>query len=117
MDASKVVANPRISACSTVVFYWLWLFRSTKGKNEDADVQKWLPTLDIGSHINARLHLRPEAGAQRRLEAVKCKPLIMIEASSSTYPQWYAELGQSHSQTRRRPHAIRHQPTPILLWY
>jgi hypothetical protein len=33
--------------------YWLRLFRETKGNNDDADVKKLLPTLDIGSHINA----------------------------------------------------------------
>jgi hypothetical protein len=37
--------------------------------------KKLLPTLDIGSHINARLQLLPEAGAQRTLEAVSCKAL------------------------------------------
>ena len=35
-----------------------------------------LPTLDIGSHINASLQLLPEAGAQRTLEAVSCKALF-----------------------------------------
>jgi hypothetical protein len=46
------------------VFYWLRLFRSTKGKNDAADVTKLLPTLDIGSHINARRELLLEAGAR-----------------------------------------------------
>ena len=46
--------------------YWLRLFRETKGKNDDADVKKLLPTLDIGSHINARLQPPPEAAAERR---------------------------------------------------
>jgi hypothetical protein len=34
-----------------------------KEKNDDANVKKWLPTLDIGSHINASLQLLPKAGA------------------------------------------------------
>jgi tripartite-type tricarboxylate transporter receptor subunit TctC len=38
-----------------------------QGKKHDADVKKLLPTLDIGSHINARLQLLPEAAAERRL--------------------------------------------------
>jgi hypothetical protein len=37
-----------------------------------------LATLDIGSHINARLELL--------LEAVSSRPLIMIEASLAAYP-------------------------------
>jgi hypothetical protein len=57
-----------------------------KRKNSDADVQKWLPTLDIGSHINARFQPRLEAEAQRTLAGVACKPLILIEAPSSAYP-------------------------------
>jgi hypothetical protein len=47
--------------------YWLRLFRETQGKNDDADVKKWLPTLDLGSHINASLQRLPEAGAERTL--------------------------------------------------
>jgi hypothetical protein len=71
-----VGANPRLSACSTVVSYWLRLFRETKGKNHDADVKKLLPPLDIGSHINAGAQPRPKAEArnERTLEAVACTP-------------------------------------------
>jgi hypothetical protein len=36
-------------------------------KNEEADVKKLLPTLDIGSHINAGHELLPKAGAKRTL--------------------------------------------------
>src|SRR5215831_15549365 len=43
-----------------------------KRKNYDADVKKWLPTLDIGSHINAAPQPRLEAGAERTLEGVGC---------------------------------------------
>jgi hypothetical protein len=56
-----------------------------QGEKNEADVKKLLPTLDIGSHINASLQLLPEAGAERRLEAVSCKALILIEAPSSAY--------------------------------
>ena len=38
-----------------------------KGEKYDADVKKLLPTLDIGSHINAGVKLLPEAGAERTL--------------------------------------------------
>jgi len=60
------------------VSYWLRLFRETKGKNEDADVKKLRPTLDIGSHINATLQALPiaEATQERRLSAVACRPII-----------------------------------------
>src|SRR6266571_3219813 len=49
-----------------------------KEKNYDADVKKLLPTLDIGSHINAGAQLLPEAGAtqERTLEAVSCSPML-----------------------------------------
>ena len=45
-----------------------------QGEKNEADVKKLLPTLDIGSHINAQAHLLPEAGAtlERTLEAVRC---------------------------------------------
>ena len=39
-------------------------------EKHDADVKKLLPTLDIGSHINARGEPPPTAGAQRTLLAV-----------------------------------------------
>jgi hypothetical protein len=55
-------------------------------KNSAANVNKLLPTLDIGSHIHARFQARREAGAQRTLYAVACTPLILIEAPSSAYP-------------------------------
>ena len=54
-------ANPRRAACSTVVFDWLRLCRETKEKKHEADVPKWLPTLDIGRHINASGEPPPEA--------------------------------------------------------
>ena len=57
--------NPRISAGSTVASSWLRLFRGTKGKKHDADLKKSLPTLDIGSHINARPELLLEAVSAR----------------------------------------------------
>jgi transposase len=48
---------------------WLRLFRETKGKNSAADVKKLLPTLDIGSHSNARFQppLEAEATQERML--------------------------------------------------
>jgi hypothetical protein len=47
--------------------------RLDQGKQHAADVQKWLPTLDIESHINAKFQPRLEAGAQRTLYGVGCK--------------------------------------------
>jgi hypothetical protein len=58
-----------------------------KGKKHDADVKKLLPTLDIGSHSNAGHQARREAEAKRKLYAVACMRVIMIEASSSAYPR------------------------------
>jgi hypothetical protein len=52
-----------------------------KRKNYDADVKKLLPTLDIGSHINARPELLPEADATQEwtLEAVSSRPLFGLD--------------------------------------
>jgi hypothetical protein len=49
-----------------------------KRKNSDADVKKLLPTLDIGSHINATLQAPPmaEARHERRLADVGCRRLF-----------------------------------------
>jgi transposase len=71
-DARKVGANPRRAAGSTVVSSWLRLFRWTLYKRTKNMQNNRSPTLDIGSHINARRQLLPEAGAryERRLEAV-----------------------------------------------
>ena len=44
------------------------------GEHHYADLKKLFPTLDIGSHSNATLQARLEAGAQRTLEAVACMP-------------------------------------------
>jgi hypothetical protein len=41
--------------------------KEVKGKNDAADVKKWLPTLDLGSHINARRQARLKAEAKRKL--------------------------------------------------
>jgi hypothetical protein len=38
-----------------------------RGEKKHEDLKKSPATLDIGSHSNARLQLRPEAEAQRRL--------------------------------------------------
>jgi hypothetical protein len=54
-----VVPNPRIAAGSTVVCYWLRLFRCTKDKKHHEDLKNLLTTLDIGSHINAAGERRP----------------------------------------------------------
>jgi hypothetical protein len=99
-----VGAHPRIAACSTVGFYWLRLFRETKGKNYAADVKKLLPTLDIGSHINATLQAPPiaEARNEHRLLAVACRPMLGLEVGSAHYsctPAFYFRTDQCCSVT------------------
>jgi hypothetical protein len=60
--------------------YWLRLFRwptLPRGHHHAAHgLRIFTPALDIGSHINARHELLPEAGAKRRLEAVSSMPVI-----------------------------------------
>ena len=51
------------------------------------------------------------------MEGVGCSALILIEAPSSAYHGGMLALGDNHWLRRRRPHALLHQPTPILLWY
>jgi hypothetical protein len=56
MDISRI--NRRID--------WLRLFPSTKGKQHHENLKKLLPTLDIGSHINARHQARRAVGASHK---------------------------------------------------
>ena len=65
--------------------YWLAL-PIDKGKKHDANVKKLLPTLDIGSHINARRQAPPMAAAtqERRLLAVACTPGLGEDSVSRT---------------------------------
>jgi hypothetical protein len=60
-----------------------------QGKKPDADVKKLLPTLDIGSHINATLQARETVGArhERRLFPVACMPLCGPDAALQPDPQ------------------------------
>jgi hypothetical protein len=55
-----------------------------QGEKNEADVKKLLPTLDIGSHINASLQPLRVAEAKRRLPAVGCKALFGQEADTMT---------------------------------
>src|SRR5215813_3685879 len=61
---------------------------------------------------NAGRQAPPIAAArhERRLLAVACTPLIMIEASPSVYPSGMLSLVKSHSLKRRRPQC---DSTPI----
>src|SRR5262249_59972271 len=63
-------------------------------KNSDADVKKLLPTLDIGSHINAAPQPLPEAGAtlERTLEAVGCRRLFGVGSGTAYRPRWTRSL-------------------------
>src|SRR6266516_2952009 len=65
---------------------------------------------------NAALHLPLETGAtqERRLEAVRCKALILIEAPSSAYHGGMLVV-RKVPKKRRRPHAILHHTASILL--
>src|SRR5262245_26021872 len=67
---------------------------------------------------NARPELLPEAEArhERTLEAVRCKPLILIEAPSSAYPSGMLVVG-TVIKKRRRPHAILHETAQSVLRY
>src|SRR5207249_357687 len=71
-EARKVGPNPRLAAGATVVSSWLRLFAGTKVKTTLQTSKKLFPTLDIGSHSNARFQARPKAVAKRRLEGVAC---------------------------------------------
>ena len=64
-----------------------------KRKNDDADVKKLLPTLDIGSHINAAAQPRLKAGAQRTLEGVGCSRLFGWDLGSWTQNSCESNLG------------------------
>ena len=55
-------------------------------------------------------------GARQLRAALDSTPLIMIEASPLSIPQWYAGRGKTGCQRRRSPQALRHQPTAIGLW-
>jgi len=46
---------------------WLRLFQCAKVQRYYEDLKKLLPTLDIGSHINAGPQARLKAGAERTL--------------------------------------------------
>ena len=58
--------------------------------DEDENVKKLLPTLDIGSHINAGAEPPPTAGAQRTLLVVGSSALFgtarVSRAALSPYP-------------------------------
>ncbi|MGH8066200.1 MAG: hypothetical protein ACRERE_13400 [Candidatus Entotheonellia bacterium] len=58
--------------------HWLRLCPCTKAIKPQADLTQLRPTLDIGSHINARHEPLPELGAtqERTLEAVGSMPLF-----------------------------------------
>ena len=74
MDTRQVVANPRLSAGSTAASYWLHFFLCTTETTPHADLKKLRPPLDIGSQINARPELLPEADArQERSNCLICQ--------------------------------------------
>jgi hypothetical protein len=50
--------------------------------------------LEVIATLGVRRGWRREQTEERTLAAVGCTPLMMIEASSSTYPPWYVELGK-----------------------
>jgi hypothetical protein len=56
-----------------------------------------------------------QASAARSFWRVGCMPLILMEALSSAYRRGMLALGKQPKE-RRRPHAILHETTQILLW-
>jgi hypothetical protein len=69
-------SQPTDSNKSNRRHYWLWLFQCAKVQRYYEDLKKLLPTLDIGSHINAGPQAPPmaEARHEHRLLAVACRP-------------------------------------------
>jgi hypothetical protein len=73
---------------------------------------------------NASLQLLPEAGATRRLKAVRCKTLILIEVPSSAYLSGRLLVGKVTKKEEtpcdatpnsiRRPVASLCMPAPCL---
>ena len=83
------------------MFYWFRLFHRQKEKNYDADVKRWLSTLDLGSHINAApgtplWQLARVAKAEHRIE--ECLQRSKSEAGLADYEvrHW---TGWHHHQT------------------
>ena len=81
-------ANPRISAVINRRVLLAPALPIDKGKNDEADVKKLLPTLDIGSHINARTERQRPASPwlsaslyMRRTPAVK-HPVMQAKTAS-----------------------------------
>ena len=65
-----------------------------KRKNSDADVKKLLPTLDIGSHINATLQAREIAGAryERTLFPVALQAFVRCFSRAEEEIRWDAQV-------------------------
>jgi hypothetical protein len=59
------------------------------------EINNFVNRLSREEKPNAGAHLLPEAGAQRTLEAVGCRRLILIEAPSSTDPRGRLVLGKT----------------------
>jgi len=94
-DARKVVPNPRRAAGSTVVYDWRRLCRCPEVNKHHADLKNPLPTLDIGSHSNARHQARRTAGAQRTLFTVACMPGVRLGCSIAFYSRPAARASQA----------------------
>src|SRR4030095_8473347 len=73
-----------------------------------------MPTCFFLLKPNAAPQPHPEAAAERRLEGVGCRRLILIEAPSSTYHRGMLVV-RKVPKKRRRPHALLHPTAPILL--
>src|SRR5439155_19322563 len=79
-----------------------------------ASAEVYLLTTLIELGPNAAPQARLEAAAERRLEGVGCRRLILIEAPSSTYHRGMLVV-RKVPKKRRRPHALLHPTAPILL--
>src|SRR5262249_20726050 len=97
--------NPRIAAGSTVVSSWLRLFQYRLSGSPGAKLPEGLRmmqtsktdssplTSEVISDAGPQAPPMAEARHERRLLAVACTPMIMIEASPLSIPRWYADTG------------------------
>jgi hypothetical protein len=76
----------------------------------------WSVPIDFAQAPNAPHQLLPEAVAQRRLSAVSCTPLRLLEVPSSADHGGMLALGK-HARERRTPQAMRPQAAPVFWWH
>jgi hypothetical protein len=85
-----------------------------RDEEDEEHAKNRYPTLDIGSHINARPEPLPEAGAQRRLEAIGSMPLFGGRLQPATHRSLVGQVVRREASLQvvllsRNDHE-RHQP-------